>query len=144
MHKIKRSSEEVKLNMTPMIDIVFQLIIFFVVAAEMEKKSFDQRIQLAISPDGPAIEKRDPRTIVIDVNDRGGVSIAMTPMSLSTLTSVLRQSVASYGATTPVHIRGDRSTDHEYIRRVLDACGEAGIWRVSFIALKEAAAAPGR
>ncbi len=139
MHTIKRSSEEVKLNMTPMIDIVFQLIIFFVVAAEMEKHSFDQRIQLAASPDGPAIEKRDPRTIVIDVNDRGVVSIARTPMSLPVLTSVLRQSVASYGATTPVHIRGDRRTDHEFIRRVLDACGEAGIWRITFIAIKEAA-----
>jgi len=142
MHRIKRSSEEVKLNMTPMIDIVFQLIIFFVVAAEMEKNEFDQRIMLAFSPDGPAVEKRDPRTIIIDVNDKGGVAIAMTPMSLSTLTAVLRQSVAAYGASTPVHIRGDRRTDHEYIRRVLDACGEAGIWRVSFLALKESVAQP--
>jgi len=140
MHRIKRSSEEVKLNMTPMIDIVFQLIIFFVIAAEMEKHAFDQSIMLAFSPDGPAIEQRDPRTITIDINDQGGVAIAMTRMNLSTLTAVLRQTVAAYGASTPVHIRGDRNTDHEFIRRVLDACGEAGIWRVSFIALKESAA----
>ncbi len=139
MHRIKRSNEEVKLNMTPMIDIVFQLIIFFVIAAEMDKTAFDHSIMLAFSPDGPAIEQRDPRTIIIDVNDKGGVAIAMTPMTLPTLTSILRQSIASHGASTPVHIRGDRRTDHEYIRRVLDACGEAGIWRVSFIALKEAA-----
>ncbi len=140
MHRIKRSSEEVKLNMTPMIDIVFQLIIFFVVASELEKTSFDQRIMLAFSPDGPAIEERDPRTITIDVNDEGGVSISLMPMSLGRLTAVLKQAVAGYGQSTPVHIRGDRSTDHEFIRRVLDACGEAGIWRVSFIALKESAA----
>lgn len=142
MHRIKRSKEEVKLNMTPMIDIVFQLIIFFVVAAEMEKNEFDQRIQLAFSPDGPAVEKRDPRTVIVDVSEKGVVAIAMTPMSLATLTSVLRQSVAAYGASTPVHIRGDRNTDHEHIRRVLDACGEAGIWRVSFLALKESVKTP--
>ena len=139
MHKIKRSTEEVKLNMTPMIDIVFQLIIFFVVAAEMEKNAFDQRIMLARAPDGPAIEKRDPRTIVIDINDRGGVSIAHTPLSLAALGSVLRQAVASYGATTPVHIRGDRRVEHEHVRRVLDVCGEAGMWSITFLAIKEAA-----
>jgi biopolymer transport protein ExbD len=34
-------------------------------------------------------------------------------------------------------IRADRETDHEYVRKVMDACGKAGIWKVSFVALKE-------
>ena len=139
MSRVKRSQEEVGVNMTPMIDIVFQLIIFFVVTTKLDSDTFDARIMLAFAPDGPAVEQKDPRTIIVDVDPRGRVSIARTGMSLTTLTAVLRQAVAQYGASTPVHIRGDRSVEHDHIRALLDACGRAGVWRVSFIATKEAA-----
>jgi biopolymer transport protein ExbD len=125
--------------MTPMIDIVFQLIIFFVVTTELEKQKFNEQIILAFSPHGPAIEKRDPRTVTIDVDDKGVVSIAHTTMSVPVLTSVLRNAVNRYGLSTPVQIRGDRRTRHESIRRVMEACGQAGLWRVSFVAVKEKA-----
>lgn len=137
MHRVKRSTEELNVNMTPMIDIVFQLIIFFVITAAMEKEIYDTRISLAFSPDGPAIEKKDPRTIVIDVHENGETSIAGTTLSPGALRSILSQSVARYGASTPVHIRGDKEADHESIRRLLDICGRAGIYRVSFLAVKE-------
>ncbi len=140
---MKRSQEEVGVNMTPMIDIVFQLIIFFVVTTKLDKDTFDTRIKLAFAPDGPAVEQKDPRTIVVDVDPRGRISIARTELSLSTLTSVLKQAVATHGQGTPVHIRGDRDVEHDHIRRLLDACGRAGVWRVSFIATK-AEAATGR
>lgn len=135
----KRSTEEVALNMTPMIDIVFQLIIFFVVTIELEKQKFNEKIILALSPHGPAIEQKDPRTIVIDIDDQGRIEISRNRMSLSRLTSVLRNAVNQYGQSIPIHIRGDRRTEHESIRDVMDACGQAGLWKVSFVATKEKA-----
>lgn len=135
----KRSTEEVNVNMTPMIDIVFQLIIFFVVTTELDRQVFNERIVLAVSPDGPAIEQRDPRTVVVEVDEKGGVSIARRGMSLSTLETILGNAVAHYGASTPVQIRADRKVKHEHVRRVMDACGKAGIWRLSFVATKEKA-----
>ena len=125
--------------MTPMIDIVFQLIIFFVVTAEMDRQVFNERIILAFSPHGPAIAKKDPRTIVVGVDEEGRVSIARTRLSMGALTRVLKTAVAQYGQTTPVQIRGDRRVTHEHIRRVMEACGQAGMWRVSFVATKEKA-----
>ena len=53
------------------------------------------------------------------------------------LTALLRQAVGQYGPSTPVQIRADRETEHESVRRVMDACGRAGVWRVSFVAVKE-------
>lgn len=135
----KRSSEEVSVNMTPMIDIVFQLIIFFVVTTELDKQRFNESIILAVSPNGPAIEKRDPRTVVIDVDDNGHISIASTTLSIPVLTTVLRNAVNRCGVSTPVQIRGDRRARHDSIRRVMEACGQAGLWRVSFVATKEKA-----
>ena len=136
----KRSSEEVALNMTPMIDIVFQLIIFFVVTIELDRQVFNEKIILAESPSGPAIEKKDPRTVVIEVDPDGRTFIARRRLSFGALRSILRQAVARAGQGTPVQIRADRRTDHEHVRRAMEACGQAGIWRVSFVATKEKAA----
>ena len=135
----RRSTEEVGVNMTPMIDIVFQLIIFFVVTTELDRERFNERIILAFSPSGPTIEKKDPRTVVVEVDEKGGLSIAQTRLSFGVLKNVLRQAVGQYGSSTPVQVRGDRKAKHDSIRRVMDACGEAGIWRVSFVAMKEKA-----
>ncbi len=126
------------INMTPMIDIVFQMIIFFVLTIEMERDALDDRIRLAMAPDGPAVERRDPRTVTIDVSDRGRVSLARVPVSHDQLLAIMRNSVARYGQTTPVVIRGDIDTPHEHIRRVMDTCTRAGLFRIKFAAIKEA------
>jgi len=133
----KRSTEEVSVNMTPMIDIVFQLIIFFVVTAKLDSEAFDQAILLAFSPSGPAIEKKDPRTVNVEVDEKGRISISRTYLDENVLAVVLQQALARGGASTPVLIRAHRNTDHENVRRVMDACGKAGIWQVSIVAHKE-------
>jgi biopolymer transport protein ExbD len=135
----KRSTEEVGINMTPMIDIVFQLIIFFVVTTDLDRQVFNEAVILALSPNGPAIEKRDPRTVTIEVNDKGVLYIAHRPIDEARLTGVLRQARIAGGQSTPVQIRGDRDTRHEYIRAAMQACGKAGLYRVSFVATKEKA-----
>ncbi|HDL77523.1 MAG TPA: biopolymer transporter ExbD [Lentisphaerae bacterium] len=139
--KTRRTSAEGggAINMTPMIDIVFQMIIFFICTAELERTAVDETIKLALAPHGPAVEKKDPRTIVVDVDARGHIKIARVPLSVSTLKAILRKAVAEYGQGTPVVIRADGKTRHESIRRVMDACAAAGLWRVKFAAIKEAA-----
>ncbi len=133
----KRKAEDAKLDMTPMIDIVFQMIIFFVVSIELDRQVIDENIILAESRHGPAIEKRDPRTITVEVSERGDLSIARTTMTAGTLTAILRQARGLHGPEVPVHIRGDRGASHADIRRVMNAAGRAGLWRISIIALKE-------
>jgi biopolymer transport protein ExbD len=125
-------------NMTPMIDIVFQMIIFFVLTVEMERDALDERIRLAMSPHGPAVEKKDPRTVTIDVNDRGHFSIGRVPISSEQLFAIMRRTVADYGQTTPVVIRGDMEVQHENIKRAMDICTRAGLFKVKFAAIKEA------
>ena len=135
----RRNDEEMALNMTPMIDVVFQLIIFFVTTVDMENKALDTKIRMAMAPHGPAVEKKDPRTIMVDVDHKGRISSARATMSDDVLRQVLRKSVADYGPTIPVVIRGDGKTRHEEIKAVMDACAAAGLWKVKFAAVKEKA-----
>jgi biopolymer transport protein ExbD len=131
--------DEAAMNMTPMIDVVFQLIIFFITTADMENKALDTKVRMAMAPHGQVVQKKDPRTIVVDVDSKGRISIANAYMSPAVLKSILKKAVGEYGQTTPVVIRGDGKTTHQDIKAVMDACSSAGLWKVKFAALKEKA-----
>lgn len=136
---MRKRKEELTLNMTPMIDVVFQLIIFFIVTIAQQQKEIEMDLRLAMAPDGKAVERKDPRTINIDVDNEGRIFIARQRLSLPALRSIMRTAVARHGQTLPVVIRGDMKARHEYIRRVMDICSEAGLWRIKFAAIKEKA-----
>lgn len=136
---MRKRVEEMGMNMTPMIDVVFQLIIFFVVTIAQQQKELEMDLRLAMAPDGAAVKRKDPRTINVDVDTDGRVYIAKQRLSLPALRSILKNSVNRHGQTLPVVIRGDQSARHEYIRRVIDVCSEAGLWKIKFAAIKEKA-----
>ena len=136
---MRRQMEDAGMNMTPMIDVVFQLIIFFVTTVDLQSKALDSKVRLAMAPHGPAVEKKDPREIVVDVEANGRISISRSYMSIGVLKSILKKTVHEQGQTIPVVIRGDGKTNHEDIKAVMDACAAAGLWKVKFAALKEKA-----
>ena len=135
----RERGEEREIDMTPMIDIVFQLIIFFIVTLNLEKDKL-KPIELAPSPSGPAIEKKDPRTVIITVDKKGVISIGSVGLTPIQLQGVMQNAVNLYGFGIPVLVRGDRETLHAHVRSVMDACASVGIWKIKFAALKEKAA----
>lgn len=136
---MKKQYPDAKLDMTPMIDIVFQLIIFFVVTVDMQNKALETSVRMAMAPNGPVEEVKDPRTVVVDVDADGTISIMRTPLSEGQLLTILKKAVNTSGQSTPVVIRGDLAAKHEVIKRVMDVCGKAGLWKLRFAALKEKA-----
>ena len=136
----KYEEEYMSGNLTAMIDVVFQLIIFFVATTSMQDKVIDSRISLAIAPHGATVTQKDPLEINVDVDKDGTIRIMRTAISAGTLESVLRKAVQDYQSNLiPVIIRGDAEATHESIRQVMDACARAGIWKIKFAALKEKA-----
>lgn len=129
------------INMTPMIDVVFQMIIFFVCTAQLEQEMFSEFIKLPDSPNAPELAgEKDPRTITIEVDEKGHVSIARTKLTVSKLRSVLIKTVADYGEygiTIPILIRGDMQAHHSAVRQVMDICTAAGLYKIAFVAVKD-------
>ena len=123
--------------MTPMIDIVFQMIIFFVLTIQMDKQSTLETINLALSPHGPTVEQKDPRTVTFDVDKDGQIYLARVPLSFSRFQKIMTKTRQQYGQSVPVVIRGDGKTEHRHIRKAMDACKAAGFWKVKFSAIKD-------
>ncbi len=136
---MKKKYPDAKLDMTPMIDVVFQLIIFFITTVDMESKALETKVRMAMSPNGPVDETKDPRTVTVDVDKDGTIQIQQVTISEGQLLGILRKAVATSGQNTPVVIRGDFAAKHEKIKRVMDIAGQAGLWKLRFAALKEKA-----
>ncbi|QBG48732.1 biopolymer transporter ExbD [Verrucomicrobia bacterium S94] len=129
------------INMTPMIDVVFQMIIFFVCTAQLEREQFSEWINLPDSPNAPEMaQEKDPRTITIEVDDQGKIMIGRTPLSVSRLRKILKKTVADYGVygpSIPIRIRADAASQHSNVRKVMDVCTESGLYKIAFIAVKD-------
>ena len=152
MAKKKRKTEGgVDLDMTPMIDVVFQLIIFFVVTLKTAD-SINPDIVLEYGKNGPQLKadeyKVPPVTVEVkryykptDFLKKAGrptgrvVSINGAVMSLEQLRSILRNIAKTRGTNFPLLIRADKDAPHEDVRAVMNVCNEVGIWQVSFVAM---------
>ncbi len=132
----KRTTEGCEIDMTPMIDVVFQLIIFFIVTIQMEK-NYKEDIELEDSPHGPEIRSKElVRTMVVEIDQHGAISIHNVPLTIAQFRGIMVARYKNYGEF-PVLIRGDRRTKHKDIRRIMDICSGIGIWRINFAAIKE-------
>ncbi len=130
----KRRTEGCELDMTSMIDVVFQMIIFFIVTIKMDE-TMNEEIRLEEAKDGPLYKGEDPRTMVIEIDRRGWISINNVQLPENRLREIIRGRFRRFG-TFPVMIRADRGTEHRDVRKVMDMCTEVGIWRIDFAAIK--------
>jgi biopolymer transport protein ExbD len=134
----KLKLDEMELNMTPMIDVVFQLIIFFVVTLKMEDE-FNKEIHLEKGPHGPAIKSEgQSSTLVIEVDSKGRLSMHGLRIDRNLLTGMLHRRYNKVGEF-PVLIRADKKTKHQDVRAVMDLCTSVGLWKINFAAVKQEA-----
>jgi len=129
---------EPAINMTPMIDVVFQMIIFFVCTAELDKQTFDKNVILEWAKHGQEVEEAHPLTVTVNIRDNGDITIGGTGLSLAGYRQFMRTMAGRYGGQNiPVVIRGDKGARHSHIKAIMDVCKGVGIWKVSFAAIKE-------
>jgi len=133
-HKLKRRDDG-SVNLTPMIDVVFQLIIFFIVTIQLEKEE-NEDIILEKAPAAAVIDDMPKTALEIEVDRRGWVSIHGAEVSDRALLGIVKRRYRQYGEF-PIVIRGDKDAKHVAIRRVMDICTQAGLWQISFSAIKE-------
>jgi len=119
-----------------MIDVVFQLIIFFIVTIQMEKE-YNREIELEDSPHGDVIEgEQDPRSMVVEIDRRGWISMHNCQLSRTKLREIIQARFDRYGSF-PILIRADKRTRHKDVKSVMDLCTQVGIWRINFVAIYE-------
>jgi len=116
--------------MTPMIDVVFLLLCFFVTTQLFAQWETEIDITLPTSKTGQ-LPQRLPGEIILNLYENGNVVVNGRALDFDGLGSMLMQ-VAKLSPGQPVLLRADQGTDYEHVIRVLDLCRQADIWNISF------------
>ncbi|MFP6610818.1 MAG: biopolymer transporter ExbD [Pirellulales bacterium] len=123
------SDEQPTLNLTPMIDIVFLLIIFFMVGTKFSELERKIGLQVpSVSSNGTL--SSEPEKRVVNVYRDGRIELDDQPVSLQQLTQNLTAAREQY-SRLGVLIRGDADSRHQSVINVLNSCKEARITRMA-------------
>jgi biopolymer transport protein ExbD len=113
------------LNLTSMIDVLFLLIIFFMVATKFDQ--LERNIEVAVPEVSQAGEDTaPPEPVIVTVQSDGTMAIGGEVLSAEELASRLSAARTPTGAPAVV-IRGDAKCPFEYIASALASCRQAGI-----------------
>ena len=124
-----RNGEESEVNMTPMLDIVFIMLIFFIVTASFVKES-----GIDINrPDAATAERKERGNILIAITESGQIWIDKRQVD----PRAVRANIERLHAENPqgaVVIQADRESRHHLLVEVMDASRLAGVYNVSIAA----------
>lgn len=123
-------------DLTPMIDIVFLLIAFFMVVAKMiDDTKIDIKIPIA---DQSMIPEKSPHRVTISI-PAGGEEVYWGPQKMgdpTEITPLVKSYYEAKGDLLEVYVRADANTPHRAVRDVMKAVAEAGVFNVKFAAFE--------
>lgn len=121
--------DETQIDMTPMLDIVFIMLIFFIVTASFVKES-------GITVDKPTAEtaiKRPKANIFIGIDNRGDIYMLKAKVDKDAVKAGLEDMLLENPESTVV-IQADSRADAGVLLNVLDAAKAAGVTNISVAA----------
>lgn len=117
-------------QITPMIDVVFLLLCFFVTSQIFSQWETSIDVQLPTAQTAQ-LPDRLPGEIIVNVTRDGATVVNQQTLDGESLEALLVRVVGLFPGQ-PVLIRADKATAYEHIIRVLDLCRRVDIWNVSF------------
>jgi len=122
--------ENFDLPMTPMIDIVFQMLIFFLLATTIQEEERDLQINLPPGAQGSKQGAAAGTRLSIGVRKDGAYTLGGAVLEFNELRKRLTDAARSKDKPQ-VSLRGDRQAPYEKIAQVLQLCNETGIDKVN-------------
>ena len=126
---------EPTLNLTPMIDIVFLLIIFFMVGTKFAEMERQIKVELPSVKESAALTQA-PVKRVVNVYRDNTIMMDHRPFTVDQLVAELKQAHQEY-AETSVLIRGDGEAAFQQVATIMAVCRDAGFERLGIAVRSE-------
>lgn len=130
-----KRNDELELNLTPLIDVVFLLLIFFMVSTTFEKTA---RLKVDLPQASAEAEQQPAEKIILGIDVQGRYYIndrQLVNTQLKTLKLALSK-VAGDNRDMPVVLRADAKTPHQAVVTAMDAASQVGLTRLSISTLE--------
>jgi biopolymer transport protein ExbD len=120
------------INMTPMIDVVFLLIIFFLVSSHLAQRESRLPLPLPSAATGVDLAVDERPRLTLNVLADGALLFGGEPVGADELATRLKSARTARGQTVELRIRADKSAPYGAVNPAIAAAAEAGIWHVHF------------
>ncbi len=114
------------INLTPMIDCVFLLLIFFLVATRFEEIEREMSITLPQASEAMPLTAK-PKELFVNVSQDGRFIVSGQELGRAELYTIIEQAAANNPGTQTVIIRADKRCPFEHVVVVMDLCNKAHI-----------------
>lgn len=138
-----RRPTEINIAVTPLIDVILVLLIFFMVTTTFKTEESRLRVQLPRAQ-GDGASARDDTMIRILIDPAGHFYVngqGLVDEKPETLVLALRGALGG-GKAVPVLIQADARATHQAVMTAMDAASQAGLHRIAFAAVRPEAPAP--
>ena len=123
----KRKAVKTDINLTPLIDIVFLLLIFFMLISNFVK---EQSLDIELPQSSKTTQVDDDKTIIVSIDKSGQLYINGMKTTKSFLSTSLKGQLET-SKTKEVYINGDKSTKLQDIIYIMDISKKSGAKSVS-------------
>jgi len=126
-----------RFNLTPMIDMVFLLIIFFLVSNNMIQQNTAIRVDLPEADTGTLLQEQQKKRLTISIPKPGTLYVGTEMIEQKKLRRLLAECRNDWGEEAEIQIRTNKSVPYGDIKPLLQMAAESGILHVSFAVEKE-------
>ena len=122
---------QIQMNITSMMDVVFMLLIIFMITAPLMHAEVDVKL-----PKSSAAKVKDETSIVVSVTKSGEIYIGKSKVPIEAFGEEMKKLAAS-GRVTSISLKGDKDINYGIIMRVVSDIKGAGIENLGLVAIPE-------
>ncbi len=127
MELIRTRKSQLSMDLAPLIDVVFQLLVFFMLTS-----SFANPAMKLVLPQASAAGQMEQENIVITIDRDGQVFLNDRKMALESLRPALQKLLAAREDQS-VHVKGDQQMPYKFFIQVMDLAKQAGATQVNIV-----------
>ena len=138
----KRDSrvEEVDIDMTPMIDVTFLLLIFFVTVSTFNQMETQAKVELPLADQAQVEHNPDPEQLTVNIEQDGGIFILGRKRTEEDIRRILAREAAKSMdeegkfSNRSIVVRGHQELKYGKIQWLMKECQTHGIWKLHMVA----------
>jgi len=117
-------------NITPLIDVVFLLVIFFLVASHFARTEPNETVELPSASE--TTDDDEARQLVVTVLQDGTYSVAGQTVSMNEIENMIADGADVDAENYSVRIRGDRRVSFQHVKPIMLTCPKYGVSKFGF------------
>lgn len=133
----RREMGSLEFDMTPMIDVTFQLIIFFLVASNLAQQEIQIDLTLPEAASGRQSDEDQTRRVTVNVLADGQIMLGSQPVEPGELSRRIEYEARQGSQELELRIRSDRQVPYRFVEPIMTASAKSGVWKVTFAVTKK-------